>query len=334
MPNIIGRRYLWFLISLLVIIPGIVAMMYTTVDSCAKQQRGESTFCAPLHLGIDFTGGTLWEITAFERPPEPQDVRDIFAAQGVEQVAVQTSEWQGKQGVLIRTVPLTGDAGRDTKAALETAMHNAFGNFQELRFESVGPTLGAEVAERAQWAIVLAGVGILFYIWWAFKGLQHSYRFGVVAVLALLHDTLVTVGVFSILGLLLGIEVDGLFLTAVLTVIGFSNHDTIVVFDRIRENRRRYSAETLEKVANFSIFQTLDRSLNTSLTVLFTLLALFLFGGVTTRTFIGALLVGTVTGVYSSVFFAAPLLVVWENNEIGRFFGRLRGREQAGQASA
>ncbi len=329
MPNIIGRRYLWFLISLLVIIPGIIAMIYATMDSCDKYARGESTFCGPLRLSIDFTGGTLWELTKFERLVLPAEVREVFIKEGIPDVAVQTSELRGEKGVLIRTVPLTGDEGKAKKSALEAAMREKFGSFQELRFESVGPVVGEEVSQRAQWAVALASIGILLYITWAFRGVPNSLRFGVAAVIALVHDVLVVVGLFSIFGLLFGTEVDALFLTALLTIIGFSVHDTIVVFDRIRENRRKYPSEGFEKVVNFSVFQTLDRSINTTMTVLFTLAALFLFGGVTIRNFVATLLIGIASGTYSSIFNASPILVVWEYNEIGRFFARLLRRPAA-----
>jgi len=329
MPNIIGRRYLWFLISLLVIIPGLVAMIYTTVDSCSKQKQGLSTFCGPLHPSIDFTGGTLWELSNFQKPVQPNEIRTIFIQQGINDVSVQTTEQNGIPGVLIRTLPLTGDAGKAQKTALETAIRDQFGDFKELRFESVGPVIGQEITQRAQWAVIAASLGILAYISFAFRGIPNSFRFGVCAVVALLHDVLVVTGLFSIFGILFGVEVDALFLTALLTVIGFSVHDTIVVFDRIRENRRKYPTEDFERVVNFSVFQTLDRSINTTLTVLITLTALFLFGGATIHNFVAALLIGIFSGTYSSIFNASPLLVVWEYREIPRFFARLFRRQAA-----
>jgi len=329
MPNIVGRRYLWFLVSLIVIIPGIVAMIYMTVDSCAKHARGESTFCGPLRLSIDYTGGTLWELSKFEREVQPGDVREVLLAQGLSDAAVQTSDLGGEKGVLIRTVPLTGDESKAVKSQLEAALREKFGSFQELRFESVGPVIGQEVTQRSQWAILAATVGILLYVTFAFRGVAHSFRYGVCAILANLHDVLVVIGLFAIFGIFFNIEVDALFLTAVLTILGFSTHDTIVVLDRIRENRRKFPTETLEKVVNFSVFQTLDRSINTNLTVLFTLTALFLFGGGTIRNFVGALLIGMFSGTYSSIFIAAPILVAWENRDIPRFFARLFGRKPA-----
>jgi preprotein translocase subunit SecF len=323
MPNIIGRRYLWFAISLIIIIPGLIAMLFTTVDSCSKQASGQSNFCGPLRPSIDFTGGSLWELTNFQRPVLPEEVRAVFIAQGISDVSVQTSQKGNEYGLVIRTVPLVGDAGKATKTALQAAMTEKFGQFTELRYETVGPVVGQEVTQRAQWAIVAASLAIMIYITFAFRSVPNSMRFGVAAVIALIHDVLVVVGVFAIFGLLFGTEIDALFLTAVLTVIGFSVHDTIVVFDRVRENRRKFAGEDFERVVNFSVFQTLDRSINTTLTVLLTLSALFLFGGTTIRTFVAALLIGIFSGTYSSIFNASPILVVWEKGEIPAFFRRV-----------
>ncbi|HUS14467.1 MAG TPA: protein translocase subunit SecF, partial [Chloroflexia bacterium] len=194
----------------------------------------------------------------------------------------------------------------------------------ELLFDTVGPTVGNEVAGRAVGAVLLASLGILAYLWYAFRRVPNAIRYGVCAVIALLHDVLVVVGIFSILGVVLGMEVDALFITAMLTVIGFSVHDTIVVFDRIRENMLKRRFDTFEKVVNYSLIQTLTRSINTSLTVVFTLFALVLFGGGSIRTFVLALLIGIISGTFSSIFNASLLLVVWENREWRNWFGRGR----------
>jgi preprotein translocase subunit SecF len=191
-----------------------------------------------------------------------------------------------------------------------------------LRFDRVGPAVGAEVAQRAAGAVGLAALGILAYISFAFRGLKHATRYGVAAILAMLHDVALVVGVEAWLGHFLGWEIDALFLTALLTVIGFSVHDSIVVFDRIRENQRLHRALDFETLVNHSIVQTLDRSINTQLTVAFTLLALLLLGGVTTRHFVTILLIGVLSGTYSSIFNAAPILVVWENREWRSWFRR------------
>ncbi|MCL4458633.1 MAG: protein translocase subunit SecF [Chloroflexi bacterium] len=302
MLNIIGKRYLYFVISALIIVPGLVSLLIPP----------------GLRLGIDFTGGTLWEI-AFEHPVQPAQVKGIFANHDLTDTMVQTT---GQNTVLIRSKEIPD--GSDLKRALEADLRTNLGQFQELRFDSVGPTIGAEVAQRAIIAVAAASVGILLYITFAFYRVASPFRYGVCAIAALLHDAFVVLGIFSILGRFFNVEVDSLFVTALLTVIGFSVHDTIVVFDRIRENMGKRSGEAFEAVVNHSMVQTLGRSISTSLTVVFTLTALVLFGGVTTKTFTLALLIGIISGTYSSIFNASPLLVVWENREVGRFFIRLR----------
>jgi preprotein translocase subunit SecF len=275
-----------------------------------------------LNLSIDFTGGTLWELQ-MSRPVQPGEVRDVLAAHGYPDSLVQTSQ---DNVVLIRMKELK--EGSPEKAALAAALRERFGDFTELRIESVGPTLGTAIRNRAVVAVGLATLGILGYIAWAFRNTNNPILYGIAAIIAMLHDVAVVVGIFSILGWLRGIEVDALFVTALLTIIGFSVHDTIVVFDRIRENLGRRAAPTFEQIVNYSVVQTLVRSLNTSLTVVFTLLALFLFGGETIRYFVLALLIGVISGTYSSIFNASQILVVWENRELHRFLARLRGQRQ------
>ncbi len=191
-----------------------------------------------------------------------------------------------------------------------------FKDVKELRFETVGPTIGKETTNNAFKAVLIASISIIVFIAWAFRKIPKPYsslKFGICAVVALIHDILVVVGIFSLLGHFYKVEVDSLFITALLTIMGFSVHDTIVVFDRIRENLRKMAGEDFEMVVNESIIQTLARSLSTSLTVIFTLIALLLFGGESIRWFVVALLVGVTSGTYSSIFNAAPLLVVWED---------------------
>ncbi len=189
---------------------------------------------------------------------------------------------------------------------------------------SVSPSVASETTLRAFLAVLAASVFILLYIWFSFRKVAKPWRYGACAIIALLHDVLVVLGVFSILGWLLNVQVDTLFITAILTVVGFSVHDTIVVFDRIRENMQRRTSETFDQVVNASLVQTMARSLNTSLTVIFTLTALTLFGGVSIRTFTLALLIGIISGTYSSIFNASMLLVIWEKGELG--FNRLSRR--------
>jgi len=300
--NIVGKRYWWFGLSLLFILPGLFSLAV----------HG-------LNLGIDFTGGTIWELQ-MSKPVEPSQVVDVLAPFGYGDAVVQTS---ANNGIIIRMKELK--EGSDTKTNISNALRAKFGTFKELELQSVGPTLGVEIRNRAIVAIILASIGVVAYIAYAFRNTQNAFLYGVAAIIAMLHDVLILIGIFSILGWVSGVEVDSLFVTAVLTVIGFSVHDTIVVFDRIRENLARRAGRSFEEVVNYSVVQTLVRSLNTSLTVVFTLIALYLFGGASTRWFVFALLIGIISGTYSSIFNASQVLVVWENRELHRFIARLRG---------
>ena len=300
MFNIVGKRYWFFGLSLLLIVPGIAALAIWG-----------------LPLAIDFTGGSLLEVR-FEgaQPPAPAQVVDLYLELGFGEPVVQSAA-QDEIVARSRTLDET------ERAALVRAMQERFGGaVTVLRFESVGPAVGAEVTRRAAGAVGLAALGILAYITYAFRSVPGAYRYGLAAIVAMLHDVAVVLGVAAILGHFFGWEVDALFLTALLTIIGFSVHDTIVVFDRIRENQRLHRRLDYEVLVNHSIVQTLDRSINTQLTVMLTLLALLLFGGVTTRRFVTVLLIGILSGTYSSIFNAAPLLVVWHNREWRRWFGR------------
>jgi len=294
MLDIVKRRYLYFAISLIVIIPGLIALALWG-----------------LPLAIDFTGGSLLEVS-FENPaqrPQPAEVVALYEEFGFPDSLVQTS---GEDSIITRSKHME-DA---TNGEIISEMESRFGSsITVLRFESVGPSVGREVASRAAGAVGLAAIAIMLYITYAFRGVPHAFRYGVSAIVAMLHDVGVVVGLEAIFGHFLGWEVDALFLTALLTVIGFSVHDSIVVFDRIRENSSVYRRLPYETLVNHSIVQTLDRSINTQLTVMFTLLALALFGGVTIRHFVIILLIGVFSGTYSSIFNAAPLLVVWENRE-------------------
>jgi preprotein translocase subunit SecF len=300
MIDIVKRRYLYFAISLLVIVPGMIALLVWG-----------------LPLAIDFKGGSLLDIRFDSGTvPQPSQVSAIYTENGFSDSIVQTS---GQNGLIIRSLDMT-DAQRDQ---LVSAIETKFGTTITVnRFESVGPSVGQEVAKRAAEAVGLAALGILVYITLAFRGVSNAYRYGVAAIIAMLHDVAVVLGVEAILAHFLHWEVDSLFLTALLTVIGFSVHDTIVVFDRIRENSNVYRKLPYETVVNHSIVQTLVRSINTQLTVMLTLLSLALFGGVTIRHFVLILLVGVFSGTYSSIFNASPILVVWENQEWKYWFRR------------
>jgi preprotein translocase subunit SecF len=215
--------------------------------------------------------------------------------------------------------------GSALKAELTNALQSDIGPFTELDFSSVSGGVSTQIRNRAVLAVALASIGILGYIAYAFRNTQNPLLYGSAALIAMLHDVLVVLGVFSILGLLFGVQIDALFITALLTVIGFSVHDTIVVFDRIRENLARNPAQDFEDIVDYSLAQTFVRSLNTSLTVVFTLLALVLFGGGSTRLFVLALLIGVLSGTYSSIFNASQILVAWEKGEIQNLFRRVRG---------
>jgi preprotein translocase subunit SecF len=300
MFDIVRRRYWYFGLSLLVIVPGLIALALWG-----------------LPLAIDYTGGTLLEVQFKEttRALEPAQIRQLMAEEGFPDSTVQTS---GTDIAVIRSKELN----EADKQKIITALEALYGPASVLTAETVGPSVGAEVAQSAALAVGAAALGILIYIWLAFRRLQHAFRYGVCAIIAMLHDVLVVLGTAAIFGKVFGWEVDALFLTALLTVAGFSVHDTIVVFDRIRENLTIHRRLDYETVVNHSIVQTLDRSINTQLTVMFTLLALTLFGGDTLRHFTLTLLIGVFSGTYSSIFNAAPLLVVWENREWANLFRR------------
>lgn len=308
MLDIVSRRNFFYLVSLAFLVPGIISLLIPP----------------SLHLAVDFTGGTLWEMQ-FPQVVAPADLRQVLSDGGYSDAVVQTS---GDSGVLIRTKEIS--SGGTEKENIANAIKSKFGEFTELRFESVGPVVGQEIATRSLLAIGLASIGILAYIAWAFRRVEHPVRYGLCAIIAMIHDAVLVLGVFSILGKLFNIEVDALFVTALLTVIGFSVHDTIVVFDRIRENSRRFPDASFEKVVNHSLLQTIGRSITTSLTVVLTLSALVLFGGVTTRIFGLTLLIGIIAGTYSSIFNASSLLVSWERGEFNRLF---RGRRSPAKAT-
>ena len=308
MFNIVEKRHWYFLLSALIIIPGLVAMIYSIV-----------MFGAPVKLSIDFTGGTLLELR-FDQANQPADVRQVLTENGFPGSTVTTT---ADDTVLIRTKPMDPA----TKVGLLDALEGEFGALEELRFESVGPAVGAEVTRTAGIAVAVAALFILAFIIFAFRKVPNAFRYGMCAIAAMVHDILVTVGLFSLAGLILNWEADALFLTALLTVIGFSVQDTIVVFDRIRENIPRRRGESYETIVNRSLLETIHRSLATQLNAIFVLVALLLFGGATMKQFVAVLLVGLLSGTYSSIFNAVPLLVAWET-------GKIRGTPQEAKASA
>jgi preprotein translocase subunit SecF len=297
--DLVSKRYYYFVLSGLFLLPGVISLMFNG-----------------LTFGIDFTGGTSWELQ-MSRSVTTAEVREVLSEYDRGDAVVQLS---GDDVVLIRTRELP--EGSAEKQQISAALAERFGSYEELQIATVGPTVGEQIRNRAGIAVVLASIGVLLYIAWAFRNTNNPVLYGVSAIVAMLHDVVLLLGLFSILGWVANVEVDALFVTALLTVIGFSVHDTIVVFDRIRENLARRVAPTFPEVVNYSIVQTLVRSINTSVTVVLTLLALYLFGGESIRWFVLALLVGVVAGTYSSIFNASQLLVAWENGEIQRLFRR------------
>jgi preprotein translocase subunit SecF len=290
--NIIGKKYWYFLISLIVIIPGIISLILFG-----------------LNLSIEFTGGST---ITFSFPHELSNpnlavVKKVFTDNKVKVVSIDKSG----NLVNINAKPISEEQDIQINNDIKTKL----GSFKQEQYQTVGPTVGSEITANAIKALIIASILIVIFITWSFRKVPKpasSFRFGVSAIVALVHDVLVLLGLFSIFGHFLGVQIDSLFVTAMLTVIGFSVHDTIVVFDRIRENLKRVGGENFSEVVNDSILQTLDRSLNTSLTVILVLIALLLFGGESIHWFVVALLIGIISGTYSSIFNAAPLLVVWQ----------------------
>ncbi|MEA3345888.1 MAG: protein translocase subunit SecF [Chloroflexota bacterium] len=307
MFEIVGKRKWYFLTSGVLISLSLAAMVISLIR-----------YGSLVRLSVDFTGGAMLEVL-FEQPVKPGEVRQIFVGRGYSDTSVQTTA--DERTVLIRSKPLTPEE----KKGLKEALRERFGPLEELRFESVGPTIGREVTRAAGTAVLAAAAAILAFIWFAFRKIPNAFRYGTCAILAMFHDILVATGFFAIMGLLRAWEVDALFLTAILTVLGFSVQDTIVVFDRIRENTRRRRGELFETIVNRSILETIHRSLATQLNAIFIMIAILLFGGATIKKFIATLLVGMLSGTYSSIFTAVPLLVAWEKGELGGLWQRLRG---------
>lgn len=264
-----------------------------------------------LELGIDFKGGTVTELR-FQQTVTPEQVRTTLAENGLDNAHVQATD---DNGIIIRT----SVTNKEENDKYLNAMRSKLGEFEERRFDSIGPVIGEQLTRQAIYQLLLISVGIILYIAYAFRKVSRpvsSWQFGIAAVIALLHDLVIVLGAFAILGHYAGVEIDSMFVTALLTVLGFSVHDTIIVFDRIRENLRIYAGQTMEFVVNHSISQTLVRSLNTSITVLLVLLALLLFGGETIRYFVLALFIGIIAGTYSSIFVASPILSYWQERRM------------------
>jgi len=314
--HLAGKRHLWFLISGLLLVPCFVSLLLWG-----------------LNFGIDFTGGSAWEVQ-YDQHVNTEDMTRVLTEAGRSEITVQQVGDAAEHRYLIRLGELS--EGSEEKARLTEAL----GTLGTLNpgveaLETVGASVGQSIRDRSVLAVAAASIGVLLYIAYAFRGTQNPMLYGLCAIAAMLHDALFVLGVFSILGRFFEVEIDALFITALLTVIGFSVHDTIVVFDRIRENLRLNPSDSFEEIVNYSVGQTLVRSVNTSITVVITLLALLLFGGSTTRDFVLALLIGVVAGTYSSIFNASQLLVAWEYGEIQHWFRNITrlGRRSSNQPS-
>ena len=310
MSRIIARKRWFFLFSLLVTIPGLFFIIATPLSGGALG----------LKFSVDYTGGTVWEFK-LEQPADALVVRDVIAAAGHPEVQVAEA---GSGFLIMQTKPLDLQSGSESDpsqpagaelAAIRAAIESEVGPIAEAgSLSTVGPVISQDLTQQAILLIALGSIGIVLWMTYRFRNL----RFGLAALAALLHDVIVTVGFFAVAGTLFGVEIDALFITAMLTIIGFSVHDTIVVFDRVRENLARYAGAPFADIVNHSIVQTLGRSFNTTATVLITLLSLLVFAGGSIRTFVLALFVGILSGTYSSIFNASPLLVWWDERVTAR----------------
>lgn len=310
MDKIIARKRWFFLFSLLLTVPGIAFIAATPLTG------GD----VGLRFSVEFTGGTVWEFK-LEEAAEPATIRDAVVAVGHPEAQVT----EGEGGfLLLRTKPLDLQSGSTLDpsqpagaelAEIREAVVGAAGPIaEEGSLSTVGPVISQDLTQQALLLVFLGSLGIVLWMTYRFQ----NVRFGAAALVALLHDVIVTVGFFAVAGTFFNVEVDALFITAMLTIIGFSVHDTIVVFDRVRENVARYAGAPFAEIVNHSIVQTMGRSLNTTATVLITLLALLVFAGGSIRTFVLALFVGILSGTYSSIFNASPLLVWWEERVAAR----------------
>lgn len=294
MFDITGKRFWFFLISAGVILIGIISLIVF-----------------PLKLGIEFGSGSMMMVS-FEREVDLSQLKQELASLGYGSAIVQRT---GEGDFFIRTGELTGE----DKTQLEGDLAAEFGQFEEMEFYSVSPRVATETAHNAAIAVAVAAVGVLLYITWAFRRMPKPFHYGTCAIIALVHDVLVVLGIFSILGGIWGWEINLMFITGILAVIGYSVNNTVVVFDRIRENLTKGVSSSFEVVVNNSLVETLSRSLNTSLTTLFVVLALLLFVGASIQNFAVVLLIGIIAGTYSSLCIASLLLIVWEKGEWGRF---------------
>lgn len=310
--HVVKYRWWWMLLTTILLVPGIIAMIYSSVTYSNH---------APMKVGIDYTGGTILQY-GLEQKLENSDVaktRETLEKAGIENPYIQILNVNNDQQkntksninsiISIRTKFIDKDSTDQDK--ITEQLKTEYTNPELISVSSVGPTMGKELFKNSLIAVTLAFLGIVAYLSFRFR-----FDYALAAILGVLHDVIFVCGVFSILGLLYNVQIDGLFITAVLTVIGFSVHDTIVVFDRIRENLRYYSKKmSFGEIVDASVNQTLTRSINTSLTTLITLLALYFWGGVTTKDFVLAMILGITIGTYSSIFFCSMLVDFWNDKQ-------------------
>ena len=309
--NIVKYRFLFLCISAILLLPCVGAMIYSSITTPNH---------TPVKVSIDYTGGTILQygINSTVTSDELGTLRQKLSDRGIKEPELQIINVNSnansdiKSLISIRTPFI--EAGSNVDKQITSTVQSEFKNARLDQISSVGPTLGKELFANSLFALGLALLGIIAYL-----TLRFQFDYALAAILGLVHDVIFVCGTFSILGLVCGVEVDALFVTAVLTVIGFSVHDTIVVFDRVRENLRYYSKKmSFGEIVNFSVNQTLARSINTSLTTLLTLFALYFFGGVTTKNFVLAMILGIAIGTYSSIFFCTVLVDIWEEKKMGK----------------
>lgn len=306
--DIVKNRFLCLAMSACLLLPGIVAMVYSIVTYPTH---------TPVKVGIDYTGGTTLQYGVREEISNNKlaTVRNGLEQGGVDNPYLQIINVNSQQDTDLKSILAIRtkfiEEGSDTQDKITSIMNAQFSNPELVQVISVGPTLGSELFKNSLIALSLALLGIIAYLTFRFQ-----FDYALAAILGLVHDTLFVLGVFSLLGIFYGVQVDALFVTALLTVIGFSVHDTIVVFDRVRENLKYYAKRmSFGEIINASINQTLARSINTSLTTLITLFALYFLGGVTTRDFVLAMILGIAIGTYSSIFFCSTLVDIWEDKK-------------------
>ena len=308
--NLVKYRFVCLAMSAVLLLPGIVAMIYSSITYPTH---------SPLKVGIDYTGGTVLQYGVNSEVSDLGVIRKDLTKAGVENPYLQIINANSESAMKIKSIISIKTKFIDEKNNQEVdkitgVIKNVYSDAQLLQVSSVGPTLGKELFKNSLIALGLAILGIIAYL-----SIRFQFDYALAAILGLVHDVLFTLGVFSILGLVNDVQIDGLFVTALLTVIGFSVHDTIVIFDRIRENIRYYSKKmSFSEIVNFSVNQTLSRSINTSLTTLITLLALYFLGGTTTKDFVLAMIVGIMIGTYSSIFFCTVLVDIWEEKKLAQ----------------